>query len=246
MTDNIISWAIILFIVVFLYCINKKNKVVKPTVEKKMDMNLQDEFLAKIDDCVTKATSEVQIAVEKHKESFNEKYSQDLEMKKKLSKFARDKKLDSALIAVWNEIKNYPIWAKREDFQKFNKIDISSCTGSEEKNDRNIVKSICFSWKGKNYQIVNVESKSYVPDPDVYAEFILLENEEEVFGINTSLEYDTVSSYYRCFDIIVFKKKGEWYKFLLDAWRIIEIEKEKMRVGFNYYNADKIKDNFQE
>jgi hypothetical protein len=203
-----------------------------------------DEFLASVEEYAKRKAGEVQSAAEQYEKELEEKYSKDLEKKQRLSEFAQDHQLDRALIAVWEEVKYYPAWSKRDDFQQWNKLDVSDCDGSEEKNDRDDIKKVSFSYGGRKYEITRAER--WLFDGDKHADFILSENGGEVFGINTSVEHEEGGVTYRCFDISIFKRKGEWFKFLLDAWKITKLKGKKQSADFDYLDADKIKGNFEE
>lgn len=227
---------------------NSNNLVDTSTAVNKLEKTTkQPDFFAKIQNHSTDITKTIKNEIDVYENELNKKFSDDLEKKKRLSKFAQDNKLDEALIAIWNEIKYYPNWSNSEDFQSRNKLMISDCIGSKESKNNEKIEIVQFIWEKKPYEIKYIEKKIYLPDDnETNAYFILSEENEEVFSIKTRINYNDYGNSYNCFDISCFKKQGEWYRFLLNSFKVITIQKEKWRVESKYYGAGKIKNNFKD
>ena len=209
--------------------------------DKKNNEITSDVFLVNVQRYGSEIKNEVECAREKHKEELEKKYADDLKLKNTLSEFAKKQGLDGAIIAIWNEIEHYPAWSKRDDFNKYNLLELANVKEISNKEDR----SIFFLWKESEYEIKYHESSSFCGD-DPYADFTLVEQGDEKFKINTSKHYDEYGSSYYCFAIDGFKRSGNWCKFLLDSWKKIQLKKVENEIDFKYFGAEKIKKNFEE
>ena len=194
--------------------------------------DVADPFLEEIASAKREADVDVDRATQTLERQLENRFSEDLGLKERLSRFAREHELDQALIAVWEEIKYYPSWVKREDFDKWNKLRLTDIEGSDE-GEWN---SVSFSHNGRRYSL---SRKKWQGMAGTCADFSLKENGVEVFGISCSVDCDWL-------DIVTFKKHGQWAKLLLEMHRLIRIEENKSSTGLKYFRADEIKKRFEE
>jgi len=249
-----LAW-IILVVVIFAwyaFVIQKaatdKNKCGFPLVKnnpREHNKINKDMFLENVQKYAENSQNEVKALREKHKAELNQKYSEDLKLKNMLSEFAKKQGLDRALIAIWKEIEHYPSWSKQDDFNKYSLLDLKNIKNSENESNRDRVKSILFEWQGEEYEVKCKEMSLFCSE-EKHAYFTLIEQGEVRFKISTSMDDDEYGSSYRCFAVDAFKRKGNWYKFILDAWKTILIKKDEHSIDFRYTGADKIKNNFED
>ena len=163
-----------------------------------------------------------------------------MKTKERLSKFARDNGLDKALIALWGEIKNYPAWSTRDDFDKWNKLHLTSIAGSNEGE----ISSVEFTHDAQRFKLS--ERKWYGIEGESYSDMSFAEDAEEVFAIGCSVEHGEYETSYQCHGVSAFKKRGNWAKVLLEYYGRIQIERNNSSAEFKYFRADEIKSRFAE
>lgn len=227
----------------------KKNAIKNPDfIDSEKNQISMDLFLSDIASQHNNITKEISLAVEQHKDKLQKNFDSDKLKKEQLSKFAKDNHLDIALIELWKEIKPYPIWSKREDFSKYNRLNISNCSSSLEKKNNKETQIISFYWQGKSYEISYSEYNLQLPidDGEIHANFNLKENNIKMFEILTSKDFDGFDYKFRCFSIEAFKKTGEWFKLLLDIYKYSKIKDMTRKIDWQYIGAEKIKENFQD
>ncbi|MBI2292371.1 MAG: hypothetical protein HYU73_19055 [Betaproteobacteria bacterium] len=199
-----------------------------------------DRFMLEILAERARTEAAVKAATSQHKRELEERFDSDLKVKERLSQFARTNELDKALIALWEEIKHYPGWSRRDDFEKWNKLQLAGINGSSEK-DTNLVE---FEHEGKVFK-VSVRTWSGM-ESESYADFSFFEAGEEVFSISCSANYGDYETIYRCINVSSLKKRGNWAKVLLALYGQIQIAKNKVSAEFKYFHADEIKSRFEE
>lgn len=148
------------------------------------------------------------------------------------------------MIALWEEVKSYPTYAKSERWERLNKLGVTSCTGSREKTNGSDVQTVSFTVSDITYELVKTEHVSLDGD-EAFADFGLYENGVLVFGVNTGIDWDFDQTY-RCYDIFAFKKGGNWATLLLDVRTRREIDKGNRRSALDNFGVDKIEGNFLE
>ena len=237
------GWIIVIIIAVVLFSKLIKSNTKNPPPQDKssnakaINEDFHDNFLDKINKKKIELEKEVKKSTEEYKTAMKKKYSEDLKLKKTLSKFAIDHELDQALIALWEEIKYY----SSSDNKKQKLINLDNlCHKGKDYTD----KEILFVWENNKFSIKYHESSSFMSD-DANADFTLTENGEDKFKINTSHSSSEYGETYDCFHIDVFKKSGSWADFLLYAWEKIKIKQGNMRESFKYIGADGIKYKFE-
>jgi hypothetical protein len=184
--------------------------------------------------------SAIRDARNQHEYELETRFANDVKLKERLSKFARDKKLDSALSDLWKEIRHYPAWSSRDDFEKWNKLHLVGIAGSKEGD----TESVEFSHGNQRFKIT--ERRWYGTEGERYSDMSLFEDSEEVFAISCSIhdEYDVDA--YICHGISALKKRGNWPQVILGYYAKIQIERHKLADGFKYFRADEIKSRFEE
>ena len=214
------------------------------TEPRRLEAPHSDDFLADIQVQAEAKAHEVKRALESHKKELEAKYGEDLELKRYLADFARQHRLDLALISLWEEVRHYPAWSKRQDSGQWNKLGVTDCEGHEGHADREDVGRVSFILSGIRYEVVQTRRRLF--EGDIQADFALSENGTLVFGINTSVDYNDGGADYSCFDVFAFKERGSWARMLLNCWVIREIESGKRSLEARYFKADEIKEKLQE
>lgn len=72
-------------------------------------------------------------AVQQHEQELEQRFIDDVKyvkLKEQLSQFARMNELDKGLIALWKEIKYYPTRSSQDDFDNWNKLNLTGIGGS--------------------------------------------------------------------------------------------------------------------
>lgn len=200
-----------------------------------------DPFLEQITLKKEKVEASVEEAQQTIERELHTRYADDLELKSRLSEFARKNGLDVALTEVWSAIEHYPTWSKRDDFGKWNKLEIAGeITG--EKIDG--VESVNFSFGGHQFQIAEKQWTAY--DGPFYADMSLKEDGVEVFATSCEVDISGDITRYRTISIKALRKGGSWAMMLLDLKGKLDIDSAKMRSSFAYAGADEIKARFSE
>ncbi len=207
-----------------------------------------DNFLDSIKKISKKAENEINAKIEQHKAALAKQHALDyaaaLECKNRLSQFAIEHKLDLALIDVWDDIRYYSSWLKREDFE--NHLNIFNLIEFEDEQNRNS-KKITFNWQSHQLSISYHERSSWLPDESTqHGVFSLFEGEEQVFIVDAEIDDEYGFRDYQGRSIESFKKKGIWAEFLLHSWTVLQIRKGKCQANSKYYGLNRMKENFQE
>jgi hypothetical protein len=182
----------------------------------------------------------VAAATERYESELAERFADDLRVKQRLSDFARANNLDSALTALWNEIKHYPAWSQRDDFDKWNTLNLSGIAGTKADD----TEAVEFVHDDRRFGVVRRMWSG--EDNASYADFTLIENDEEVFAISCAVEDDGYRTRYACFDIRGFKKRGVWAKVLLHYYGEILNRENRLVAECGYPFADEIQERFEE
>jgi len=196
-----------------------------------------DPFLHEVVAAKQSTDEQVAAATCEYQRELDARFSYDVQVKERLSRFAREHELDRALIALWEEIQHYPSWAQRKDFG--NKLKLASISGSHEKD----VQSVEFTSEGQRF-ILSART-FHGMEGESYADFSFWEDGTEVFAI-TYCTRDEYGFYDSGGNVDAFKKRGNWAKVLLRLYSQIQIERNKSRADSKYFGADKIKSRFEE
>jgi len=203
--------------------------------------SLKDSFMQQIASEKARIDKNVSPAQLQHERELEERFANDIQLKERLSQLAKHMELDKALIALWEEIKNYPSWSTMDDFasEKWNMLRLSGISGTTEGD----VEFVEFLHGTEHFKVVK-RIRGY--ERDLFADFSLWENNEEVFAISCSVEfneaYDKIFAYP---SVHAFKKQGSWAKVLLQYYEQIRIQEAKV-AGIKYWGADEIKSRFKE
>ncbi len=240
MTNGVHLWILLLtFVVAYvIYWYTRPPNADDSTIESK---SVEDPFLQQIASEKTHRDTTVSAARRQHERELEERFANDIQLKQRLSQFAKDMELDKALIALWEEIKNYPRWSAMDDFPKerWNNLHLTGISGTTEGD----TESVEFLHGTQHFKVVK-RIRGY--ERDLFADFSLSENNEEVFAISCSVEfneaYDKIFTYP---SVTAFKKQGSWAKVLLQYYEQIRIQEAKV-AGIKYWGADEIKTRFKE
>ena len=194
-----------------------------------------DPFLREVVSEKAHTDAAVIAASQEHERELQEQFGDDVKLKERLSWFARENKLDKALIALWEEIRCYPAWARRDDFDKWNKLHLTDISGSHE----TAAASVEFMHGAQRFKVTQKE-ETYSCD------FSFFEGADEVFAINCSVKHGEYATTYSCSEISAFKKRGIWAKVLLEYYGRIQIEEDRSSAKYKYRRADEIKSRFEE
>jgi hypothetical protein len=167
---------------------------------------------------------------------FNDEY-----LKTKLTKFAKENKLDIAIAQLWEEMHHYPTWSSRADWPELNKLGIENPREDDAPDFRD--KPLHFVYKGTEYTIVPRQWSGV--EHETYIDFQLLENGEEVFAVTCAYGYDYVATY-RPISVKAFKKRGNWASMLIQLFAKKEFESEKTSADWRAKAASDIKERFAE
>lgn len=199
----------------------------------------EDNFLQQVASEKTRTDATVTAAAKQHEQELEKRFSEDVKLKEQLSQFARANDLDTALIALWEEIERYPEWSSREDFDRLNKLQLTDLAGSSDKD----TKSVEFMYGGQRFKVT---ARSFTGmSNESYVDYSFFEDGEEVFAIGCTEDYSEYGTSVRCHSISAFKKRGKWAKSLLEHYGRIQIERNKASSQLKYFRADEIKSRFE-
>lgn len=177
-----------------------------------------------------------------YKTTVEAQVADDESLKARLTQFARENRLDTALAQLWDEVSHYPTWSKRADWQQWNKLGITNPREEECKDYKN--KTIHFEYGGTSYSIVTRQWDGM--DQTAFQDFQLLENGEEVFAITCETMYSDYVSWNRPVDVKAFKKRGNWASMLIQLIAKKNLQSEKEHADMRARMAGDIKQRFAE
>ncbi|HEV8328275.1 MAG TPA: hypothetical protein VGQ08_12400 [Nitrospiraceae bacterium] len=85
----------------------------------------ENNFLQQVASEMTRTDAAITAVSQQHGHELETRFADDVKLGEQLSQFARANELDTALIALWEEIEHYPAWSSREDFDKWNKLHLT-------------------------------------------------------------------------------------------------------------------------
>lgn len=179
-------------------------------------------------------------AQNKHERELEISFSDDVKLKERLSNFAQEQQLDSALHDLWEEIRHYPSWPSSDDVNKWNKLHLARISVSKDGDNE----SVEFSHGGQRFKIT--ERRWHGTKGARYSDVSLFEDSEEVFAISRSIHDEYQGDAYSCDAISAFKKHGNWPQVLLGCYAKIQIERNKLANRLRYLGAEEIKSRFEE
>ena len=91
-----------------------------------------DPFLQQVASEKVRTDAAVAAARQQYELELEKRYSDDVKLKGRLTELARANGLDKALIVLWEEIRYYPAWSKRDDWDKSNTLHLTDIRGSSE------------------------------------------------------------------------------------------------------------------
>jgi hypothetical protein len=200
-----------------------------------------DPYLQEVASFKTKIDKSVTTAVRQHEQELEQRYENDaehLQLKERLSQFARVADLDKALIVIWEEIEHYPLWLKRDDSDKWNKLNLQGINSSNKEDTY----SVEFLY---NSQQLKITEKTQSKTGELNSILSLFENNIEVFAIECSINAIDEKTNYICQQICAFKERGSWPKILLELYGRIRIEEGKSADEVKYFRANEFKSRFE-
>lgn len=200
-----------------------------------------DAFLDAVEAERRAAERKLRMDQEAYRKAIEAKVLDDEYLKTKLTKFAKDNKLDIAIAQLWEEMHHYPTWSSRADWPELNKLGIENPREDDAPDFRD--KPLHFVYKGTEYTIVPRQWSGV--EHETYIDFQLLENGEEVFAVTCAYGYDYVATY-RPISVKAFKKRGNWASMLIQLFAKKEFESEKTSADWRAKAASDIKERFAE
>lgn len=210
-----------------------------PTQPQQDSRSAADPFVDNITRERTRLLNVVASATEAYETELEEQFDDDLSLRQRLSAFARNNDLDAALTALWDEIKHYPAWSRRDDFAKWNTLKLSGIAGVKD----NDTETVEFVHEGRRFSVIR---RKWSEQDTSYADFAFLEEDDEMFAISCMVEYGEYSTTYDCFDIRAFKKRGAWARVLLHYYSELLIQENRFVAKLGYEFAEEIPERFQE
>jgi len=201
---------------------------IKAKDKAKAEEEAKDPFLQQVISEKERIDSDI-VALERQQEREIEEIEQKIEqqfgdskkLKDRLSKFALEHGMHLALNALWEEIKHYPSLSKREDWERWNKLDLTGISGSREKE----INSVEFVYGTQHFKITNKKSSGF--DSESYWDLSFFEDGNEVFAVDR-INSDWVSyTVHNTPSISAFKREGNWAKVLLKFYGKIQIKESE-------------------
>lgn len=197
-----------------------------------------DAFLAEVEAARKEADARVSASAKKVKDDLEARFAGDVQLKARLSAFAKQQRLDAALIELWDHIKHFPAWMQRDDFSQYNTLKLLGLSGESQSIDFSRVE---FDYEGQRFKIEGRRSTGYDSSS---VDVIFFEDGDEVFALAASEGDPDEGERYSVFDIRAFRKAGNWAKVLLDLDARLRIHREKSIAEMGYFRADEIKERF--
>lgn len=150
----------------------------------------------------------------------------------------RKLKLDQKLTEIWEEVKNYPGWAKREESLKYRLCEIDD--PKAQKRDKE--QDISFLLNGHSYMFTYLDEGGTTGFDGDYLHHTHLSlcdaSDCLLIEINISVEHDHYGSALKPFDIMGFIP-GAWIQDFLECYEKFQANK-KMRDIKQKYDSDKM------
>ena len=245
-TELIILVALIVIIVCAVYWYLYRAKSVnssslKPGATKIEALPETDPFLQKVASDKADIDKATIIAVQQYENELEQRFANDVKhvkLMERLSQFARVNELDKALITLWEEIKNYPEWSRQEDLDKWNKLNLTGISGSNEKD----TSSVEFMRGAQQFRIKRRVQSGV---EETIAGLSLFEDDKEVFAIDCLITSCDEEAKHICRRINTFKKRGNWARALLEYYGQLKIEKKNSLNDVKYFCAAELKSHFE-
>ncbi len=199
-----------------------------------------DPFLQKIASDKADIDKATILAVQQHENELEQRFASDMKHVKimeQLSQFARVNELDEALIALWEEIKNYPEWSRQEDPDKWNKLNLTGISGLNDK-DTSTVEFM------RGAQQFRISRRVQSGVKETIAGLSLFEDDKEVFAIDCLITSCDEEAKHICQRINTFKRRGNWARAILEYYGQLKIEKKNSLNDVKYFCAAEIKSHF--
>jgi hypothetical protein len=160
--------------------------------------------------------------------------------KEKALQLLRESRLGYHLVHVWLEIRYYPSWSKRDDFEakwNFGLANVSS--GERAVSIRGRDKTLTFlraSFDGRRFEIASDQSPVWWPDDEAFAvETLLLDwNGRRVANVNFTVHDDgIIPSHFHLISVEELHWSDDWTKSIermskaIDAWHTHKRETER-------------------
>ncbi len=218
----------------------KPKSILSTALLDQKQQSIEDDFLLAISNKKNAMDKAVADEVERYRADLEDKYSEDLKTKEKLSSFATDIGLDRILIRLADEVSYL-----RDQGSQVKNLGYVFNGRTKDKDGDEVI-----SLLGPRGSLRIREKKTlpYSPDPDddtvCYIDYTLYEGSELKFSIScaqTCAEWNNV----RCFSVTAFRNSGSWAEQLLEIDRLLRIQSDTERVRAEYFKADEIRDRFQ-
>tara|TARA_B100000686_G_scaffold57111_1_gene61316 strand:+ start:8201 stop:8926 length:726 start_codon:yes stop_codon:yes gene_type:complete len=239
---NVEITLIILFtLIIAIFCAYwYKENYINPDKIKSFRIN-KDPYLQEVSLFKSKIDKAVTTTIRQHEQELEQRYKSDaghLQRKERLSQFAKDTELDKALIIIWEEIEHYPLWLKRDDSDKWNKLNLQGINSSNKEDSYTVE----FIYNSQKFKIVE---KTQSETGGLNSILFLFENDIEVFTIECEITAIDDETNHISQQVCAFKERGNWPKVLLELYGQIKIEQGKSADEVKYFRANEFKSRFE-
>jgi hypothetical protein len=218
-----------------MYCFVRKRRADR--------VKLTDTFLDGIVATRTKLDKQVELSTQEYEREFKERFSEDIELKRRLSGYAKDNGLDKALIEVWERVRNYAAAIEEHGADVVTEINGLDMVGGHINEDGYDVAE--FAYNGQTYSISTHKSDGY--EGDTFYDISLSENGTEMFAIKCILSIDS-SGYdvkYGCVGISALRRRGNWPQMLMEYQARKQLDQNKFGTEIQYSGAKEIASRFE-
>lgn len=178
--------------------------------------NGRDDLTAAIEEFRAKAAA----AIEKIRQEDAANTLSDSQRVEKAKQFVKESGVASALTSVWRDVQHYPSWSKRDDFARFNPLEVTNVDGGKTHESRGSTETVSFDWKGRRWAFALMDSghSSYDGD-DKYAVLCLQINGDTAYEANIRKSYSVEYDDWNAFDVRALSI-GPWVGDLVEAQQI--------------------------
>lgn len=201
-----------------------------------------DPFLDRIVADRMSADREAELSLQRYKTDMANQFDEDLKLRARLETFAKEQGLDDGLQILYDTIKHYPAWCLRANWNDLNILALEGPV-TEDNRDKGS-RALTFRYKGVTYGL-DIREWNGV-EGDRYIDLDLCEHGDKVFGVRCKVDFNRHGDRIRPIQVASFKKKGNWASMLIDVRKIRSIESGRTATGLRYFDAEKIKGNFEE
>ena len=241
------GWLILLtFVIGLAFWWDRRSRVNPPVPQSQPEQappipHEPDPFLADVLRAKAEAEREAAAQLRQQENELNERHGEDLALKARLAKFAKDSGLDRALCQVWDATRNYPSWSRRDDWSQWNKLNAQDIEGTDSLAETTSLK---LSFDGVRFEFQARMWSGF--DSSSYVDIALLEAGEEVFALTATVHYSEYMTTYSPSLIKALKRQGTWANQLVKLNAMLDAQTKLTTTQAKYRDADEIGMRFKE